>query len=351
MEKTVSASQPARAFAATSPMTVMGAGNWGTTIACLAAERGRPVRLWDRDVVRALDLEMVRQNRRSLPGVTFPISLGVGADLTSLLVDSPLVVVALPVPSIRETFRRHRHLFSRSQWIVSASKGLEHETGMRVSEIIVDELGPAFADQVGALSGPNLAPEIARKQPSSSVIASSNEALRRSVQEALSTDYFRVYTAADLVGVEIGGALKNIMAIASGIVDELRLGDNAKGALLTRGLAEITRFGVDFGARPLTFLGLSGMGDLVTTCSSDLSRNHTVGRLIARGRSLDAILSEMRMVAEGVNTTRSVHRISKERGIGMPIVDQIHSILFEGKDPRRAIRDLMLRELKSEEVA
>ena len=332
-------------------ITVLGAGNWGTTLACILGEKGLPVRLWDRDPDRANRMEMERVNEEYLPGRKLPDSISVGSDLSTLSLGSSIVLIAIPVPAIRAVLHAHRHVFLKSQCFASASKGIENKSGMRVTEIIIDELGRGMEERIAVLSGPNLAPEIANRLPSSCVVASPSDEVCTTLQEAFSTDYFRMYTSSDVVGVEIGGALKNILAIASGIVDELELGNNAKGALLTRGLAEITRFGTHLGAKPMTFLGLSGMGDLITTCSSPISRNHKVGCLLARGMNLEAIKTSMSMTAEGVNTTRSVVELARKLEIEMPISEQVYSMLFENKEPSEAIRELMLRKLKSEEIS
>ena len=327
---------------------VIGAGNWGLTIACVLGKKGYSVRVWDHDPERALRTELERESRAYLPGTKLPITVGVGTELTTLMDGVGTAILALPVPAIRSVVKEHWPLFRPGMTILSLSKGLEFETGMRVSQIVEDCLGNDFRDAIAVLSGPNLAPEIVRESPTSSVVAGASEATCRKVQTDLATPYFRIYTSADIVGVELGGALKNIAAIACGIIDELGLGNNSKGSLMTRALAEISRLGVALGADHLTFLGLSGMGDLVATCTSELSRNHSVGRYLARGLSLDEIGSRMRMVAEGINTTRSALKLAETVGVPMPITEEIHRILFERKEPRVAIRDLMLRELKRE---
>lgn len=318
-------------------------------MACHLGKKDFSVRVWDRDTRRAMATELERESPRYLPGVKLPISVGVGSDLSSLLDGAEVVVLAVPVPSLRGVLEAHRTLFRAEMTFVSLSKGIEFETGMRVSEVAADVLGEPFRGSLTVLSGPNLAAEVARESPTSSVVAGVDPDRCARIQKDLASPAFRVYTSSDVVGVELGGALKNIVAIACGIVDELGFGNNTRGALMTRGLAEMTRLGVALGAQAMTFLGLSGMGDLVATCTSELSRNHTTGRFLARGLSLEEISGRMSSVSEGVNTTRSVKRLAQRLGVPMPITDQIHAILFEGKDPHRALRDLMVRDLKRED--
>jgi glycerol-3-phosphate dehydrogenase (NAD(P)+) len=327
---------------------IVGAGNWGLTMACVLGKKGFNVRVWDHNPDRALKTELERESRVYLPGTKLPITVGVGTELTTLMDGVQTVLLALPVPALRGVLKEHWALFRPGMTIVSLAKGIEFETGFRASQIVEDVLGAPVREHVVVLSGPNLAPEIVRESPTSSVVAGASDVAARKVQQDVSTPYFRLYTSHDVVGVELGGALKNIAAIACGIIDELGLGNNSRGSLMTRALAEITRLGVALGAEPLTFVGLSGMGDLVATCTSELSRNHSVGRYVARGLTLDEIRNRMRMVAEGINTTRSALKLAAGAGVPMPITEEIHQILFERKDPRVAIRDLMLRELKRE---
>jgi glycerol-3-phosphate dehydrogenase (NAD(P)+) len=317
-------------------------------MACLLGKQGFSVRVWDHDLDRALKTELERESRAYLPGTKLPINVGVGADLSTLLEGTPVMLIALPVPAIRPVLTACRAIIKPDTLVVSLAKGIEFESGYRVSQIVAEILGPAFTKTTVVLSGPNLAPEIVRESPASSVVAGVDEAACRQVQHDLSTPYFRLYTSTDVVGVEMGGALKNVIAIACGIVDELGMGANTRASLMTRGLAEITRLAVAFGADPITFVGLSGMGDLVATCTSELSRNHSVGRYVVRGLDLDAIRGRMRQVAEGINTSRAALKLASSRGVPMPITEEIHHVLFSGKDPRQAIRDLMGRELKRE---
>lgn len=335
-------------MSASEEFCIVGAGNWGLTMACVLGKKGFNVRVWDHNAERALKTELERESRAYLPGTKLPITVGVGTELTTLMDGVNTVLLALPVPALRGVLKEHWALFKPGTTIVSLAKGIEFETGMRASQIIEDVLGAGVRENVVVLSGPNLAPEIVRESPTSSVVAGAGEAACKRVQQDVSTPYFRLYTSHDVVGVELGGALKNTAAIACGIIDELGLGNNSRGSLMTRALAEITRLGVALGAEPLTFVGLSGMGDLVATCTSELSRNHSVGRYVARGLTLDEIRHRMRMVAEGINTTRSALKLARGADVPMPITEEIHAILFERKDPKAAIRDLMLRELKRE---
>ncbi len=330
-------------------LTILGGGNWGTTLALLACEtQARRVRLWEYDADAAEAMRRTRENKRFLPGVRLPDELLVTSDPAEALDGAEVVVLALPSHVVRESLRRLRGLWPDGAVLLSASKGLECGSGSRMSEIACSEL-ELSPERVAVLSGPNLAPEIAARMPSSTVIASSNLDLASRLQRLLSRPYFRIYTNDDVVGVEYGGALKNIYAIGAGILEGLGFGDNTKGALLTRGLAEMTRFGVHFGARPLTFLGLAGVGDLIATCSSPVSRNHRLGQMLARGVGVEECKAAIGMVAEGVNTTRTVHGVAGREEINMPITSAIHAILFEGKSPQKAIEELMNRELKRED--
>jgi len=329
-------------------VAVLGCGNWGTTIAIKLAGLGNEVRVWEYDSDRVERILRDGENADFLPGVALPPSVIVSNDSQFVLDQAELAIIVLPTPTIRSALQTMKTALIGVEVIVSASKGLEYETGARISEIIEEELGPDCPCVV-ALSGPNLAWEILRDQPSSAVAASRSAKAARVTQALFSSPTYRVYSSADVIGVEYGGALKNIIAIGAGIVHGLKFGDNTKGALMTRGLAEITRFGQVFGARPTTFLGLSGVGDLVTTCSSHLSRNHTTGRLLSSGKSLAAIQSELKMVAEGINTTRSVNRVALERDIPMPITQALFGIMFEGNDVGTTIADLMTRDLRGED--
>jgi len=313
---------------------ILGAGGWGTALSVLLARRGTPVSLWARSPERVEELRLHRENRRYLPGVPLPDGVALG------MCPSPdLVVVAVPTQHIRTALPA----LPRAP-VVSVAKGLEMKTHLRPSEIL-RVLGAA---EVGVLSGPSHAEEVARGLPATLVAASANSDLARTVQQVFMGETLRVYSSPDVVGVEMGGALKNIIAIAAGIGDALGLGDNAKAALLTRGIVEIARLGVSLGAQRPTFFGVSGIGDLITTCYSPHGRNLRVGREIGKGRPLAEVLAEMSMVAEGVCTSNAALELARQRGIEMPIAEAVVRILFEGRAPRDAVRDLMGRLPKSE---
>lgn len=317
---------------------VIGAGGWGLALARLLALNGHNVRLWRRRGPEPL--RTAREDTDYLPGVRLPDAVEVD--------DAPdnaaeVIVVAAPSHALRETLKRlslPRHAIR-----VSVTKGIENDTLQRMSEVI-EEIAPG--GPVVALSGPSHAEEVARDLPASVVAAGNNAETCRVTQRAFMNAHFRVYTSADIVGVELGGALKNVIAIAAGACDGLRLGDNAKAGLITRGLAEIARLGIACGANPLTFAGLSGMGDLIATCASRHSRNRRVGEGVAQGKTLDELLVSTRMVAEGVRTTVSARELARQKGVDMPIAEAVYQVLFEGKSPQGAIASLMQREAKPE---
>ncbi len=322
---------------------VCGAGSWGTALACLLARKGVDVRLWARDAAAAERLERERTNARYLPDVTFPESLRITADLAETAGRD--VVLAVPTRAQRELAhalapRRGRHA------VLCAAKGWEPGTRARMSEVLAAELG---ADApVAVLAGPSHAEEVARRIPTSVVVASAAEDTAVRFQRLLHDPSFRVYTNPDLLGVEIAAALKNVIAIAAGVCDGLGFGDNTKGALLTRGLAELARLGQALGARPETFSGLAGIGDLVTTCTSRHSRNRRLGELVAGGMALGAARERIGMAVEGVETTRSALEIAAAHGVELPITAQVAAVLFDGRDPRRALEALMGRDAKAE---
>ncbi len=326
---------------------ILGAGNWGTTLAVMLAEKGYTVGLWEFRAEAAKNIQQERENKEFLPGIKLPDNISVYSDVEKSLSDSQAVLLALPSQVLRSVCRKVLPFLKKDLLLVSAIKGIEVSSLMRCSQVLEQELGQK-ASRLAVLSGPNIAPEIARHVPSTTVVASKSPEDSKAVQEMLRSPYFRVYTGDDIIGLELGGSLKNIIAIAGGITDGLGLGANTKGALLTRGLAEITRLGVALGARPDTFAGLSGMGDLITTCFSQQSRNRSVGQQIGQGRKLGDILKHMSMVAEGVETTKAAHLLAQKHGIEMPITQQMHLVLFEDKDPAEAVKDLMGRDAKAE---
>lgn len=328
-------------------MTIIGAGNWGTTLAVMMAEKGHDVKLWEFRAEAAKKIQQERENKEFLPGIKLPDNISAYSDIEKSISDSQAIFWALPSQVLRSVCRNILPFLKPDLLLVSAIKGIEVSSLMRCSQVLEQEL-PGKVSRLTVLSGPNIAPEIARHIPSTTVVASKSPEDAKSVQEMLMSSYFRVYTGDDIIGLELGGSLKNIIAIAGGIIDGLGLGVNTKGALLTRGLVEITRLGVAFGARPETFAGLSGMGDLITTCFSQQSRNRSVGQQIGQGRKLADILKNMLMVAEGVETTKAAHLLSQKHNIEMPITQQMYRVLFEDKDPAEAVKDLMGRNAKAE---
>ncbi|MBI1348321.1 NAD(P)H-dependent glycerol-3-phosphate dehydrogenase [bacterium] len=327
-------------------ITILGGGAMATACAILLAEHPEhQVFMWVRQFELAEKMQATRENRRLLPGIRIPDSVTVTADLDYALPHATALVAAIPTQFLRASLTHvHRHL-SHIPPVISVAKGIENDTLLRPTEIIQQVLAPP---NVAALSGPSHAEEVGHRLPATVVAASRDLNFSRQVQHWFNTDRFRVYTNIDLIGVELAGALKNVIAIAAGISDGLGYGDNAKSALLTRSLVEMTRFGVRFGAEPSTFTGLAGIGDLITTCFSPFGRNRQVGRRLGEGEPLDHILQSMVAVAEGVTTAKSIYQIATEEGIDMPIVSEVYQVLFHGKSPAEATNDLMLRPLKPE---
>jgi glycerol-3-phosphate dehydrogenase (NAD(P)+) len=327
-------------------VTVLGSGAMGTACSVLLAEHaGQPVALWAREPELAREMTETRENTRFLPGVKLPAAIEVSADIEQAVRGAEILVVAIPTAFLRTALTNLAPFLHSDRPMVSVVKGMENETFMRPSEIIGEVLGNRA---VVVLSGPSHAEEISRRLPASVVAASGDLALAKQVQQMFSTDRFRVYTNLDIVGVELAAALKNIVAIAAGISDGLGYGDNAKAALMTRGLVEMTRFGSALGAEAVTFSGLAGFGDLVTTCISPYSRNRRVGQRLGQGETLDQILASMDAVAEGVLTSRSVHEYAEKLGIEMPITQEVYEVLFKNKSPLDATNALMMRPPKGE---
>jgi glycerol-3-phosphate dehydrogenase (NAD(P)+) len=312
------------------------------------APRFERVRLWVYEPDLARRMAASRENDLYLAGARIPDRVEVVSDLAAALEGADVVVGAMPSHVARELYRRMLPELAPSVLIVSATKGLESGTLMRVSEVIAQVVGERFPPRVGALSGPSFAPEVARGDPTALVIASTDVELSERVQAAFSGPTLRLYRSTDLVGVELGAALKNVIAIGAGICYGLGLGGNTIAALVSRGLAEISRLAVAMGARPATLAGLAGLGDLVLTCTGELSRNRRLGIQLGRGRRLEEILAEMRMVAEGVNTTAAAVELARRHAIEMPITEQMYAILYSGRPPREAVRELMERSLKQE---
>ena len=327
---------------------VVGATTWGTTLALVMAGEGRPVTLLARDPAECDRLESARENSRFLPGVAFPALLRVSSDAAEALAGATLAVMAVPSDRMRENARRISGHLGADTVMVSASKGLELPSTMRMSEALAEELPPSLHSGICALSGPNLAKEIVQGKPASSVVAGVAPEAAERAQAALLSGRFRVYTSDDVTGVELGGALKNIVALGAGVCDGLEFGENAKAAFVSRGLAEITRLGVAAGALPITFAGLAGVGDVIATCASRLSRNRYVGEQLAQGRSWPQIRASMDNVAEGVNAAEAALKMAARLNVEMPIAQTTYRILHEGLSPREAAAELMERPVGSE---
>lgn len=331
-----------------SRVAVIGTTSWGTTLAIMLGRKGLAVSLWARTGQEAEKLNRQKQNAVRLPGFSFPEGLLATASLDEALDKAGLVIFAVPSQDMRRNVRLVREHLDRSMLILSVAKGLEVESVKRMSQVASEELAARYHPNICVLSGPNLSKEIARGLPAVTVVAAYDATVAAKVQKIMATPLFRVYTNTDVVGVELGGALKNIIALAAGMVDGLEYGNNTKAGSITRGLAEITRLGVAAGANPLTFAGLAGLGDLVATCSSPLSRNRFVGQELAKGRDLKEILSSMTGIAEGITTTVAALKLAEEFDEEMPIAGQVFRVLFKGLDVRRAVSELMVRELKHE---
>jgi len=327
---------------------VIGAGAFGTALSQVLADAGAQVTLWVRedDVCRTIAEQ--HENTTFMPGQPIPAAVRPTTDLAGAVAGRDLVIVAVPTEFLRMVMGQAAPHLAEDTVVCTVSKGIEVDTLQTMADVQRAVLPLPLHKGLAFLSGPSFAREIMGRQPTTVTVAAQDLALARRVQETLTTPYFRIYSTNDVIGVEVGGAVKNVMALAAGIADGLGFGANTRAALITRGLAEITRLGVRMGANPLTFAGLAGMGDLVLTCTSNLSRNRTVGLKLGEGKKLDEILAEMNAVAEGVRTTRSVHELSQQMGVEMPIVEQVHAILYQDKDPRQALSDLMTRALKQE---
>ena len=327
---------------------VVGAGGWGTALAKILADKGERVTLWCHGADSFRQIVETRENRAYLAGIFLPAELTVTQSLGETVSNKRLVICAVPSHVVREVFSRAVDDLAQTTMILCGTKGLEEGSLKTMGELFVDLLGAGRKKNLAFLSGPTFALEVARMLPAAVTVAAADESIAKSIQQILSTQNFRVYTSADVIGVQIGGVVKNVIAIAAGISDGLSLGHNARAALITRGLAEMTRLAVRMKADPLTLAGLPGLGDLILTCTGDLSRNRAVGLQIARGRSLHEITASTRTVAEGVRNTRSLYALAERLGVDMPIVGQMYQVLYAGKEPADAVRDLMLRSLKPE---
>jgi glycerol-3-phosphate dehydrogenase (NAD(P)+) len=328
-------------------VAVIGAGSWGTAFAGITAGNDVETVLWARREELADAISSRHENPEYLPGIELPPSLTGTHDLEKALSGATVAVMGVPSHALRSIFQDVAGLLGNDVPVVSLVKGIEQDSLKRMSEVLREEadLGPA---RIAVLSGPNLAKEIVLRQPSATVVACADEDRANELQTVFMAPYFRVYTNTDVVGCELGGAMKNVIAIAAGIADGMGFGDNAKASLITRGLAEIARLGVKLGGDPLTFSGLAGMGDLVATCISPFSRNRTVGEQLGKDRKLDDIIAEMKMVAEGVKTSRPLCAIAEQAGVEVPIAEHVVRVLYEGVPVKDMVRSLMLREAKPE---
>ena len=322
-------------------IAIIGTTSWGTTLGVVIAQKGIEVRLWARTKQEATELKSNGPDSNFFSGITFPPQLLITNQLSEALADVKAVIMAVPSQAMRQNIKLIASYLTKSMMVVSAAKGLEIGSGKRMSQVIAEEINPRFHSNICVLSGPNLAREVLHGLPAATVIAAENNAVARKVQRLLTTPNLCVFTNTDIVGVELGGALKNIVALGAGIADGLSYGDNAKAAFMTRGLTEITALGVALGANPLTFSGLAGLGDLVATCASPLSRNHYVGVELTKGRSLTEILSSMTNVAEGVSTALVAWNLAQKLGLEMPITEKVYQILYENADPRQAAVEMM----------
>ena len=332
----------------TTGIAVLGAGGWGTALAITMCRANRTVRLWAYESYLVETILATRENPLYLPGVPIPENVVVTNSMSDALSGAKIVIVAVPSHVFRSVLEKARPNLTNDMLFVSAAKGIENDTLMRMSEVISDTLGSGLAPRVAAISGPTFAAEVARGEPTALVVASPDEALRKSLQRELSAPRFRLYTNSDIIGVEIGAATKNIIAIAAGVVEGLGLGSNATAAVVTRGLVEITRLAVACGGQRETLFGLAGMGDLVLTAYGGTSRNRRVGIALGQGRPIAEITSSMRMVAEGVKTSRATLALARRFDVEMPIVEKMHDVMHAGLDPHDAINDLMERKRKEE---
>lgn len=327
---------------------VLGAGSFGTALATVLASNGHGVKLWCHDPGLAQTLETTRENPVYHPGIPLPPGISVSASLPQVLQDATLVLSVVPSHVTREVMQQVLPHLNPAAILVSATKGIENESLMLMSQLIESLLPAHFQRQTAYLSGPSFARELMQRLPSMVTVAAHDLSVAEQVQRVFSSERFRAYSSDDVIGVEVAGAVKNVMAIAAGVADGLGFGHNTRAALITRGLAEMTRLGLKLGAQPVTFMGLAGMGDLVLTCTGDLSRNRTVGLRLGKGESLETILAGTHQVAEGVKTSKAVHFLSRKLGVDMPIVETVYQLLYEGRSPKAAVGELMGRPLKRE---
>jgi glycerol-3-phosphate dehydrogenase (NAD(P)+) len=332
----------------TDKIGVIGAGAWGTALAMLLADKGHDVTLWMYEKDLAEETGRTRENRVYLPGFTLPASITVTSSLETAARNTPIVLSVVPSHTVRIVAKQFAPYLAHDAIIISASKGIEIDTLMPLSEVFKDVLPAPFHDRLCFLSGPSFAKEVARKMPTAIALAAYDPSIAKSVQAIFSNPSFRVYTNDDVVGVEVAGSLKNVVAIAAGVLEGMGYGYNTMAALLTRGLAEMARLGMAMGGNLQTFSGLAGMGDLVLTCTGGLSRNRTLGTRLGKGEKLDDILKSTKTVAEGVKTAKAARALANKFGVDMPVVEEVYLLLYENKDPKQAVKDLMNRELTHE---
>ena len=329
-------------------IAVLGAGGWGTTLAILLHYNGHNVTLWEYQRSYARELNKKRINIDYLPGIKIPEEIIITSNIDESSENKNLIVLAVPSQFLRKVVKKIEYSSVKDTAFVSVSKGIEKDSLMTMSQMLLDIHPSLSENQIGVISGPSHAEEVSRRIPTAVVAASVELETSKTIQAAFMTSYFRVYSSTDILGVELGGAFKNIIAIGAGIIDGAGFGDNTKAAIMTRGVAEISRLGLAMGARPETFAGLSGMGDLIVTCMSKHSRNRYVGEQIGKGKKLKVVLKSMEQVAEGVDTTRSAKELAEKNSIETPITNQVYKILYEDKDPIKATTDLMTRDMKTE---
>ena len=331
-----------------SSLTLFGAGSWGTALAVHLASTGRDVTLWARRPDAAARMQRTRRNPSYLPEIDLPEAVHVTADLEAAAGASDLWALAVPSQNLRSVAERLRPFSRPEVSVVSLAKGIENDTLRTMSQVLDEVLASVPAARIGVLYGPSHAEEVAQGRPTTVVAAAPDESVAQDIQRAFMTERFRVYVNTDVIGVEIGGSAKNVLAIAAGIGDGVGYGDNAKAALITRGITEIRRLGRALGGRPETFAGLAGIGDLIVTCMSAHSRNRYLGEQIGQGRSLQEVVDNMDMVAEGVRTTQSIHDLAQQHDIEMPITEAVYAVLFQGRQPQKMVEELMTRSAKRE---
>ena len=329
-------------------ITIIGAGSWGLAIARLLGNKGLSSKIWDKDIAALNVLKKIRKHPRLLPWLTLPENVEIHTDVREAVKDSEFIIIVVPSHAVRSASMEIASFISKDTIVICCSKGLEPDSMKSMSQVLKDTLLVTLCDNITVLSGPSHAEEVSKDIPTTVTVAGSSLPILTKVQDLFTTPYFRVYTNTDLIGVEMGGSLKNVIAIAAGTCDGLGFGDNTKAALITRGLAEITRLGVKRCANPQTFSGLAGLGDLVVTCTSQHSRNRKFGELKAKGYSTEKALDEIGQVVEGVKTTEAAYKLANKNGVEMPITSEVYAVIYKNKNPRQAVIDLMTRDPKTE---